>query len=158
MEAVGVAQSVLITGGHGLLGSWLVAALVARGHRVVTIRRDEAAVSALDVLGLAERIDVVRGDICDEGLIARTLNEYDVESVFHRLAGRCDPVHQSLRRRRHEPQPPGAGGGGGAGGRPLAGHPLRRLAGWAPAVSLNEGLRRTLAWYREHPQALGLRL
>lgn len=30
--------------------------------------------------------------------------------------------------------------------------------GGPPAVSLDEGLRRTLAWYREHPQALGLRL
>ncbi|HZE06852.1 MAG TPA: NAD-dependent epimerase/dehydratase family protein, partial [Solirubrobacteraceae bacterium] len=81
-----VEQSVLVTGGHGLLGSWLIAALVARGHRVVTIRRDEPAVSALDLLGLAERIDVVRGDICDEGLVARVLNEYDVESVFHLAA------------------------------------------------------------------------
>ena len=31
---------------------------------------------------------------------------------------------------------------------------LRELTGWAPAVGLEEGLRRTIAWYREHPQAL----
>ncbi len=30
---------------------------------------------------------------------------------------------------------------------------LRELTGWRPAVSLEEGLRRTLAWYREHPEA-----
>ena len=29
---------------------------------------------------------------------------------------------------------------------------LRRLTGWQPAVGLKEGLARTLAWYREHPQ------
>ena len=33
---------------------------------------------------------------------------------------------------------------------------LRELTGWAPAVDLEEGLRRTIAWYREHPRALGL--
>jgi CDP-glucose 4,6-dehydratase len=33
---------------------------------------------------------------------------------------------------------------------------LAQLTGWAPAVSLEEGLRRTIAWYRQHPQALGL--
>ncbi len=28
---------------------------------------------------------------------------------------------------------------------------LRELTGWAPRVTLEEGLRRTIAWYREHP-------
>jgi len=31
---------------------------------------------------------------------------------------------------------------------------LRALTGWEPRVDLDEGLRRTIAWYREHPQAL----
>ncbi len=35
---------------------------------------------------------------------------------------------------------------------------LSELTGWAPAVGLEEGLRRTIAWYREHPRALGLLL
>jgi CDP-glucose 4,6-dehydratase len=79
-------HSVLVTGAHGLVGSWLTAALVAAGGRVVVIRRDERAVSALDLSGITGRIDTVRGDICDDGLVARTLNEYEVDSVFH-LAG-----------------------------------------------------------------------
>ena len=29
---------------------------------------------------------------------------------------------------------------------------LRELTGWAPEVDLAEGLRRTMAWYREHPE------
>jgi nucleoside-diphosphate-sugar epimerase len=28
---------------------------------------------------------------------------------------------------------------------------LRDVCGWEPAVGLEEGLRRTLDWYREHP-------
>jgi CDP-glucose 4,6-dehydratase len=31
---------------------------------------------------------------------------------------------------------------------------LRALTGWEPRVGLDEGLRRTIAWYRAHPQAL----
>jgi len=30
---------------------------------------------------------------------------------------------------------------------------LRELTGWRPAVALEDGLRRTLDWYREHPAA-----
>jgi CDP-glucose 4,6-dehydratase len=30
---------------------------------------------------------------------------------------------------------------------------LRELTGWRPQVELEDGLRRTLAWYREHPEA-----
>jgi CDP-glucose 4,6-dehydratase len=30
---------------------------------------------------------------------------------------------------------------------------LRELTGWRPAVGLEDGLRRTLEWYREHPEA-----
>lgn len=31
---------------------------------------------------------------------------------------------------------------------------LAELTGWRPRVALDEGLRRTIAWYREHPDAL----
>lgn len=31
---------------------------------------------------------------------------------------------------------------------------LRELTGWAPEVGLEEGLRRTVEWYRTHPEAL----
>ena len=32
---------------------------------------------------------------------------------------------------------------------------LRALTGWTPRLGLDEGLRRTVAWYRSHPEVLG---
>ena len=81
-----MSSSVLVTGGDGLVGAWLVKALLERGARVVAIRRDTPAVSALAQLGLAGSVDVVHGDICTDGLVGRVLGEYQVESVFHLAA------------------------------------------------------------------------
>jgi CDP-glucose 4,6-dehydratase len=87
VEAVALSgSSVLVTGGHGLLGGWLVKALLEHGVRVVVIRRDEPVASTLAMLGLADRVSTLSGDICDPGLIARALNEYEVEGVFHLAA------------------------------------------------------------------------
>jgi CDP-glucose 4,6-dehydratase len=79
-------RTALVTGAHGLLGAWLAGALLRAGARVVTIQRDEPTVNALALLGWATAVDVVRGDICDDGLIARTLAEYEVDTVFHLAA------------------------------------------------------------------------
>jgi CDP-glucose 4,6-dehydratase len=79
-------RSVLVTGAHGLLGAWLVKALLEQGARVVAVRRDEPAVSALALMDLEPRIDLVRGDICAEGLLPRALAEYEVDTVFHLAA------------------------------------------------------------------------
>jgi len=79
-------RSVLVTGAHGLLGSWLVRALLQRGARVVVIRRDEPAVDSLKLQGLSHEVSVVNGDICAEGLVGRALGEYGVEAVFHLAA------------------------------------------------------------------------
>lgn len=79
-------RSVLVTGGYGLLGSWLVRALVARGDRVVALQRDRTPRSALLLGDLERQIDVVHGDLCDPGLVARALGEYEVDTVFHLAA------------------------------------------------------------------------
>ena len=79
-------RSVLVTGAYGLLGSWLVRALLEHGARVVALRRDEPAATALGLMGLADRVDVVPGDVCDAGVMGRALSEYEVDSVFHLAA------------------------------------------------------------------------
>ncbi|MBV8218005.1 MAG: GDP-mannose 4,6-dehydratase [Solirubrobacterales bacterium] len=81
-----LSSSVLVTGGDGLVGAWLVRTLLEHGQRVVVIRRDRPAVSSLAELGLMNSVDVVDGDICTQGLVARVLNQYEVDSVFHLAA------------------------------------------------------------------------
>jgi CDP-glucose 4,6-dehydratase len=70
----------------GLLGGWLVRALLEGGARVVVVRRDEPVRSTLGLLGLDDQVDTVPGDIASAELIGRALNEYDVDSVFHLAA------------------------------------------------------------------------
>jgi len=76
----------LVTGGYGLLGCWLVRALLERGDRVTVIRRDLVAASPLVVDGLEERCDVVHGDVVDAALMDRAIGEYEVDTVFHLAA------------------------------------------------------------------------
>ena len=79
-------RSVFVTGGYGLLGSWLVKSLVERGARTTVLKRDAVARSALVVEGTEQHVNVVHGDVCDGALIERALGEYDVDTVFHLAA------------------------------------------------------------------------
>jgi CDP-glucose 4,6-dehydratase len=79
-------RSVFVTGAYGLLGSWLVKALLAREARVTVLKRDAIVSSALELEGTERRVNVVRGDICDGALIERALSEYEVDTVFHLAA------------------------------------------------------------------------
>lgn len=75
-----------VTGAYGLLGSWLVKSLLARGADTVVLKRDAVVASALELNGTERRVTVVRGDVCDGALVARALNEYEVDTVFHLAA------------------------------------------------------------------------
>jgi len=75
-----------VTGAYGLLGTWLVRALLDRGDGVVVLRRDEPAASALVLEGLEARCDVVPGDVRDAETIERALGDYEVDTVFHLAA------------------------------------------------------------------------
>lgn len=79
-------RSVFVTGAYGLLGSWLVKALIEQGARTTVLKRDAVVRSALVVEGTELRVNVVHGDICDADLIERAVGEYEVDTVFHLAA------------------------------------------------------------------------
>lgn len=76
-------MNILITGGTGVIGSWVTRRLVSEGIRpVVLSRRDDPALVA-DIL---DRVDRVRGDIGDLGLLIRTVRDYGIERIIHMSA------------------------------------------------------------------------
>lgn len=85
-------RRVLVTGATGLLGGWLVQALLLRGADVVAIVRDDVPRSFLDEEGLLGRVTACRGDVCDAPLVGRVLAEYEIATVFHLAAQTIVPI------------------------------------------------------------------
>jgi CDP-glucose 4,6-dehydratase len=81
-----VGVTALVTGAYGVLGSWLVKALLDRGDDVVVLRRDDVQRSALILEGTEDRCSVVHGDLVDGAVLDRAIGEYEVDSVFHLAA------------------------------------------------------------------------
>jgi CDP-glucose 4,6-dehydratase len=79
-------QAVLVTGGTGLVGGWLVRRLHAAGARVVCLVRDWVPHCELVRAGFLEKVVVVRGDVTDQGVLERALGEHEIRSVFHLAA------------------------------------------------------------------------
>jgi len=79
-------RSVLITGCTGLLGSWMTEELVLRGAKVVGLVRDWVPQSRLFQEGFDRKINTVYGRIEDLSILERTINEYEIETVFHLAA------------------------------------------------------------------------
>jgi len=79
-------RAVFVTGATGLLGSWLTRALLERGARVVALVRDWVPDSALLASDEINRVTLVRGDVCEENLVARALAEYEIATVIHLAA------------------------------------------------------------------------
>lgn len=79
-------RSVLVTGSTGLVGSWVVKTLLARGSNIVTLVRDWVPTCELVRSGVLEKISIVRGDVCNLDLLERTVAEYEVTTVIHLAA------------------------------------------------------------------------
>lgn len=85
-------RNVLVTGCSGFLGSWLTQTLVERGAQVVGLIRDWVPNSQLARSGTIDRIRVVRGAVEEVDLVHRTLNEYEIDTVFHLAALTIVPI------------------------------------------------------------------
>jgi CDP-glucose 4,6-dehydratase len=79
-------RNVLVTGGTGLLGSWMVDALLARGARITCLVRDDVPESRLVTTGTIAKVNVVRGGVEDYETCLRALNEFETDTVFHLAA------------------------------------------------------------------------
>jgi CDP-glucose 4,6-dehydratase len=88
----------LVTGATGLLGGWLVKALLEEGAEVIALIRDGAPHSLLFREGLVDSVITVNGSLSDAALMRRVLAEYSVDTVFHLAAqtlvgvAKTDPV------------------------------------------------------------------
>lgn len=76
----------LVTGGTGLVGSWLVQRLIAAGADVVCLVRDWVPQSELIRTGASARVKVVGGDVRDQAMLERTIGEYEVSTIIHLAA------------------------------------------------------------------------
>lgn len=79
-------RRVLVTGCTGLLGAWLTESLCERRADVIGLVRDSVPKSNFYLMGLDKRVVCVRGAVEDFDLVERTLNEYEIEVVFHLAA------------------------------------------------------------------------
>lgn len=76
-------RKVFVTGTTGLLGGWLSEELLTRGAEVTTLVRDWVPRSRAITDGVLDRCNVVRGDLEDLAVVARALNEHEIDTVFH---------------------------------------------------------------------------
>lgn len=86
MSAFWLDRPVFVTGGTGLVGSWLVRSLIDAGADVVCLIRDWVPQSELVRSEQIEKVKVVRGDVGDQALLERTLGEYEIDTVIHLAA------------------------------------------------------------------------
>ena len=83
-------KRVFITGVTGLLGSHLTKYLLGKGAEIVALVRDHTPNSLFfsedSKWNLKNKVNIVYGEVEDFRLLERTLNEYEIDSVFHLAA------------------------------------------------------------------------
>jgi len=79
-------KRVLVTGATGLVGSWLVKALLNSGAQVIAFVRDADPQSEFYRSGKHRETNIVNGKLEDYDALERALNEHAVDTVFHLAA------------------------------------------------------------------------
>jgi CDP-glucose 4,6-dehydratase len=98
LETFWKGKRVFVTGATGLMGGWLVKALLREGAEVVALVRDQAPKSMLVAEGILPQIAVVSGELESLPTLQRAIAEYEPHTVFHLAAqplvglAKWDPV------------------------------------------------------------------
>ena len=91
----GSEPTVLVTGGGGFIGTWVVRELLERGLRVVVLDAGERPVRWERVIGAKSRlVPLVQGSVLDRALLGRVFDEHQVTNVIH-LAALLTPACQA---------------------------------------------------------------
>ncbi len=83
MDDMWCKSRVFITGCTGFIGCWLADALLQKGASVTGLVRDCVADSPFFQTELNKKINIVNGGLEDFPLLERSINEYDIDTVFH---------------------------------------------------------------------------
>lgn len=79
-------RRVLVTGATGLVGSWLVKALLAVNARVIALVRDPDPQSEFYRAGDYRHCSIVHGRLEDFWTLERAINENEIDTIFHLAA------------------------------------------------------------------------
>ncbi len=80
-------KTVLVAGGTGFLGGWLVRRLVDDGAHVVALVRSPKSESQFFQEGLDVRVSIEWGCVADEAVIQSIFERYPIEFFFHAAYG-----------------------------------------------------------------------
>jgi CDP-glucose 4,6-dehydratase len=76
-------RSVFVTGGTGLVGSWLVKKLLAARAQIVLLVKDTHPHSEISRSGDIEKVAITYGNLEDFETLEYAINLYNVDTVFH---------------------------------------------------------------------------
>jgi CDP-glucose 4,6-dehydratase len=76
-------KRIFVTGATGLLGGWLVKALLGEGAEIVALVRDRASRSVPIIEGVLSQIAIVPGDLESLPTLQQAIAEYNPHTVFH---------------------------------------------------------------------------
>ena len=82
----------LVTGGTGFAGGWLIRRLHELGADVICVVRDWVPDAAALSGAMPQDFTLVFGDVRDQALVERTLGDYEIEVVFHLAAQTIVPI------------------------------------------------------------------
>ncbi|MES2142224.1 MAG: GDP-mannose 4,6-dehydratase [Pseudomonadota bacterium] len=85
-------RRVFITGASGLVGGWLVHALLKAGADIIVLLRDWNPKALLFQSGFHKKVTIVRGSLKNVNKLERILAEYEIQSVFHLAAQTIVPI------------------------------------------------------------------